>query len=416
MHSTLYSERRNGIKLLATYLQETSVQSAQAEQVAALLGEALSEPSDLVREQALELLLNHFPKVKFVAGYLVVPLVDLFKSKKATARALVINILAKVLENKAYPALDLIQRFFGTPTKGQKMAPESIVDLLQVLCKVFPIHGETKMLYYNLLFNLDAVPVHIPDKFVTKFQQVIGTHLWGLEHQRKVRQVDVAQTGLTFPVEGELLTQFTQFVAALNKANSKSPLTPEIMETLLHRFPPFPLDQCFAPLFFLDITSVTKRHVSTEVHEIEIEGCLKCLLPANFTLIGTEAATTSPKGLESIVQPSGEFHLHIQIKKTYQNYIPLMFYVDIMGRQVPMLMPFIMPCKSDPILHGENFALDERAMPVPLVTNGGEYLRATCLSCGEQNAFRVSEITNPAPLYCRSCGVLMKRPGELHLI
>ncbi len=416
MHSTLYSERRNGIKLLATYLQETPVRAEQPEQLAALLGDALSEQSDLVQQQALELLLQHFTKIKFISGYLVSPLLDLFKTKKATLHSLIISILAKVLETNVYPALDLIQKFFGTPAKGQKLATSGIVDLLQVLCKLFPIHGDTKRLFYNLLFDLNAVPVRIPDKCITKFQQVLGTHLWGLEHQRKVRQVDVAQTGTTFPVEGELLIQFREFVTALNQASARAPLTPETMENILRKFPPFALDRCFAPFFFLDVTSVSKRHVTGETHDLEIIGILKCLLPVSFSLIGTEAATASPMGLESTINSSGEFHIHIQIKKMYQNYIPFMFYVEILGKQVPLLMPFIMPRPGDPTLHADNFSLDKEAIPVPLNTNGGEYLRATCLSCGEQNAFRISEIASPAPLYCRSCGVLMKRPGERHLI
>ncbi len=416
LRSTRFTEKKSGIKMLATYLQDAPVQAEQPEQVAALIGEALSEQSDLVQEQALELLLQHFAKIKFIQAYLLSPLVDLFRTKKAAVRAVVISILAKVLEANAYPALDLIQKFYGTPAKGQKLESTALMDLLQMLCKVFPTHGETKRLYYNLLFNMNALPVRFPDKYITKFQQAVGTHLWGLEHLRKVRQVDVAETGIMFPVEGELLTQFREFVTTLIQASARSPITQETMDNILRKFPPFPLDRCFAPFFFIDVTSVTERHVFADTHEFEIEGILKCLLPVAFSLIGTETATVSPTRLETTVQPSGEFHIHIQIKKMYQNYIPLMFYVDVLGTQVPLLMPFVMPRPGNPTLHADKFTRDEGTIPVPLNTNGGEYLRATCLSCGEQNAFRISEIANPAPLYCRLCGVLMKRPGEMHLI
>ncbi len=415
LRSTLYSERRNGIKLLATYLQETPMQLEQPEQLTVLVGDALSEQSDLVQQQALELLLQYFPKVKFIPGYLISPLVDLFKSKKAAIRALVISILAKVLETNVYPALDLLQKFFDTPARGQKLDDQRLIDLLQVLCKVFPIHGETKRLFFNLLFNLKVMPVHIPDKYITKVQQVVGTHLWGLEHQRKVRPVDITQNGIMFPVEGEKMPQFRECVTALIQASNKSPITRETMDNLLRKFPPFPLDRCFAPFFFIDVTSVTKRHVFGDMHEFEIEGVLKCLLPVSFSLIGTETATASPTGLESTVNPSGEFHIHIQILKMYQNYIPFMFYVDVLGKQVPLLMPFVMPRPGDPVLHDDLYAGEEKGVSITAGVNG-EYMTTICIACGQENAFRIAEIASSAPLYCKSCGVLLKRQGELHLI
>jgi len=74
-----------------------------------------------------------------------------------------------------------------------------------------------------------------------------------------------------------------------------------------------------------------------------------------------------------------------------------------------------MPHPGDPIFHADIFSGEEKAVSVSAGTNG-DYLKTICMACGENNAFRIEEIANPAPLYCKSCGVLLKRHGELHLI
>ena len=159
------------------------------------------------------------------------------------------------------------------------------------------------------------MPVQFPGNLTTKVQLIVGTHFWNLEHQRKVRQVEVAHPDIIFPVEGELLPQFWAFMTALNKTSTTSTLKPETLDDILHGFPPFPLDQCLAPFFFIETTSVTKRHILPGVDEFEIAGNLNSLLPVNFLVIGTETASVSPKGLTSNVNPSGDFQIRSESGK-----------------------------------------------------------------------------------------------------
>jgi hypothetical protein len=415
LHSPLFSERRNGIKLLASYLQQAAGQPEPQQQVTVLVSEALSEQNDLMQQETLELLLNYFNRIQFDARYLLPPLIDIYKGKQTASHSLVMSILVKILETNAYPARDLILKFFDGAARGQILKDQGVLDLLYVLGQVTPVHGTTKQLYFDLIFNTDSVPVHLPPALTTKFQQVVGTHFWGLEHQRKVRQVEIAQIGVTFPVESEFFAIFRGFVAALTKASKKSPMQPELLDDILKQFPPFPLDQCLSPFFFIEVMSVIKHHVGGETDEFDIAGILKTVLPVNFSLIGTEAATKLPSGLASTVTPKGEFYIHVQIQKVQQNYTPFTFYVDILGKQVSLVVPFEMPRPGDPALHDDVYAGEETRISISAGTNG-DYMTSTCFACGEKNDFRIEEIAHPAPLYCKSCGVLLKRQGELHLI
>ncbi len=415
LHSSLFSERKNGIKLLASYLQQAAGQLAPQQQVTVLVGEALSEPNDLMQQETLGLFLNYFNWIRFDARYLLPPLIDIYKAKQPASRSLVVSILVKILETNAYPARDLILKFFDGATRGQNLKDQGVVDLLRVLGQVTPVHGTTKQLYFDLIFNTDSVPVHIPPALTTKFQLMVGTHFWALEHQRKVRQVEIAQTGVTFPVESEYFALFRGFVTALTKTSAKFPMKPELLDDILKQFPPFPLDQCLSPFFFIEVNSVTKRHVGGETDEFDIAGILKTVLPVNFSLIGTDAATRSPTGLASNVTPNGEFHVRVQIQKVQQNYTPFTFYVDILGKQLSLIVSFAMPRLGEPVMHDDVYAGVEPPVSISAGTNG-DYMTSICLACGEKNDFRIEEIAHPAPLYCKSCGVLLKRQGELHLI
>ncbi|OLS15646.1 MAG: hypothetical protein RBG13Loki_0745 [Promethearchaeota archaeon CR_4] len=415
LHSTLLSERRNGLKLLASYLRDAVDESTSQLQVSILVGDALREQNNLIQQSALELLFNDFTKIKFESNHLLVPLLDIFKDGNPGTHSLIVGILVKILESNLYPPRELIQKFFGSTAQEEKLNGWRLGDFLQVLCQVSSVHGDTKRMYFDLFFNVDNIPTQFPTDLITKVQVIVGTHFWNLEHQRKVRQVEISPLGITFPVEEELLPQFRTFITALTHAAIKSTLDPEILDEVLRSFPPFRLDQCLTPFFFTEVTSVTKHRLRADVDEIEIVGILKTVLPVTFLLIGAESTTFSPKDMVSNVNSSGEFHINVRTRKTHQNYIPFTFYVDILGKQVQLTVPFMMPAPDDPVVHTNIYVGAEKAVLVPVGMNG-EYLQAICIACGRQNAFRIEEIANPAPLYCKSCGVLLKRYGELHLI
>jgi len=153
LRSTLLSERRNGIKLLASYLRDAVDQPEPRQQVSVLVGDVLSEQNVLMQQPALELLLNHFARIKFDADALLPPLLDIYKERNPATHPLVVGLLVKILETNIYPARNLIRKFFGSATREQNLGSEGVADFLHVLCQVSPVYGDTKRFiptYYSI--------------------------------------------------------------------------------------------------------------------------------------------------------------------------------------------------------------------------------------------------------------------------